>query len=137
MRRRAASTFEVTRWEPKSSEESGDRPVFGEVLVTKRYSGDLAGEGRARLLTCQADPADRSLGAGYVASERISATLDGREGTFVLHHWGAVAPGVPPRTGGHVVPGSGTGGLAGLAGEIEIAVAPGGTHTLRLDYAIG
>lgn len=35
---------------------------------------------------------------------------------------------------GHVVPGSGTGELAGLTGEIEISVAEDGTHTLTLDY---
>ena len=45
-----------------------------------------------------------------------------------------MGPGLPPRTFGHVVPGSGTGDLAGLAGEIEIDQADNGTHTLTLDY---
>lgn len=108
-------------------------PAFSQVLVLKSYRGDVEGEGRALLLTCQADPGDRSAGAGYVASERITGTLDGRRGSFVVHHWGIVASGAP-KTAGHVVPGAGTGALAGISGDMEIAVEPGGTHVLRLDY---
>lgn len=136
MKKRAESTFQVTGWDPSPGDEAAAGPALGEVVVTKRYEGDLTGEGRARLLTCQADPDDRSAGAGYVASERVSGTLGDRKGSFVLQHWGVVAPGKAPWTGGHVVPGSGTDGLEGLSGQMEIAVAPDGTHTLRLDYEI-
>lgn len=40
------------------------------------------------------------------------------------------------RTFGHVVPGSGTGELAGLGGDVEISRTPEGVHTLTLDYAL-
>lgn len=136
MKRCAESTFDVTRWDPAPADESGEGPALGAATVSKRYAGDLAGEGRARLLTCQVDPADRAAGAGYVASERISGVLHGREGSFVVQHWGLLGPGAAPRTGGHVVPGSGSGDLAGISGEMKIEVAPDGTHTLRLDYAL-
>jgi hypothetical protein len=56
-------------------------------------------------------------GQGYVASELVTATIDGRAGTFVLQHGGIGS------TGGEilfqfglVVPGTGTGDLAGLTG---------------------
>ncbi len=143
MRNRAIANFDVTRWDPRPYEDGGPEdgalaevagPALGQVFVLKSYRGDLKGEGRARLLTCQADVDDRSAGAGYIASERISGTLDGREGAFVVHHWGIVASGAAPRTAGHVVPGSGTGDLSGISGEMEIAVEPDGAHVLRLDY---
>jgi hypothetical protein len=41
-----------------------------------------------------------------------------------------------PRTAGHIVPGSGTGELVGLTGEVQIMVGAGGEHTLTLDYEI-
>jgi len=74
--------------------------------------------------------------AGYVASEEVSGTLAGRAGTFVLQHWGVAGRGAPPRTAGHVVPGSGTGELSGLSGTMEIHVDAGGAHTLALDFEI-
>ena len=52
----------------------------------------------------------------------------------MLQHGGLMESGLPPRMFGHVVPGSGVGELAGLAGEFEIDRAEDGTHTLTLNY---
>lgn len=133
---RIVSEFEVTGWEETPYGEEGDGPSLGEALVLKRYRGELEGVGRARLLMCRADLASNSENAGYVASERVEGHLAGRRGSFVLQHWGVVAAGMPPRTAGHVVPGSGTGELAGLTGTMEIAATQDGTHTLALDYEL-
>jgi hypothetical protein len=84
---------------------------------------------------CQADPSDLSAGAGYVASEMVVGRLAERVGTFVLQHWG-VSDRDGQQTGGHVVPGSGTGELAGLSGRVQIAVDADGAHTLMLEYEI-
>lgn len=141
MSRRAVCEFDVTGWDAKDGEppagaDAEDSPVLGEAVVRKRYRGRLEGEGTARLLTCQADLAKPMSDAGYLAAEQVSGTLDGKTGTFVMHHWGIVAAGSPPRTGGHVVPGSATGQLAGLSGTVEIAVDATGKHTLTLDYEL-
>ena len=48
-----------------------------------------------------------------------------------------MGPGVPPRTFGHVVPGSGTGDFAGLTGEVEVGQTGDGAHTLTLTYDFG
>jgi hypothetical protein len=50
-----------------------------------------------------------------MGNERVTATLDGRAGTFVLQH-GAWEGG----QWGFVVPGSGTGDLAGLRGDARL-----------------
>lgn len=136
MGRRIVSEFDVTGWDQTPYGEEGDGPGLGEAIVLKSYRGELEGEGRARLLMCRANPASNSENAGYVASEQVTGRLAGREGTFVLQHWGVAAAGEPPRTAGHVVPGSGTGELVGLTGTMEISVAPDGTHTLALDFEL-
>lgn len=131
------SDFEVTGWDAMPYGEEGEGPLLSEAHVVKRYRGDLDGEGRARLLMCRASAEGPLENAGYIVSEQVSGTLGGREGTFVLHHWGIAEPGVAPRTAGHVVPGSGTGGLAGLSGTMEIQVDADGRHTMTLEYEIG
>lgn len=136
MRRHVVAEFDVTGWDQTPYGAEGDGPSLGEALVLKSYRGELEGEGRARLLMCRADPASNSENAGYVASEQVTGRLAGREGTFVLQHWGVAEEGKPPRTAGHVVPGSGTGELTGLTGTMEISVAPDGTHTLALDFVL-
>lgn len=143
-RARVVAEFDVTSWDQKPYEGAPGGPALGEAVVGKTYRGDLAGTGEARLLMCRAEgevsgeekagqgPSD----AGYVASEQIVGRLDGREGSFVIQHWGVAAAGAAPWTAGHVVPGSGTGELAGLTGTVEIAVDADGKHTLALDYSI-
>ena len=131
---KTVSSFEVTGWDTR--DEEGERPLLSEAIVDKRYHGDLDGEGRVRLLMCRASADGPLENAGYIAMEQVSGTLGGRKGTFVFHHWGIAEAGAPPRTGGHVVPGSGTGELAGMSGTMEIHVDGDGGHTLALDYEI-
>ncbi len=133
---RAISSFDVTGWDQTRYEEEVTGPELSRATVRKAFRGDLVGESTAELLMCQADPSDLSSGAGYVASERVVARLGGRAGTFVLQHWGLSGGGGPQKAAGHVVPGSGTGELAGLSGEVEISVDANGGHTLTLDYDI-
>lgn len=136
MNAKIVSRFEVTGWDAEPYGESGDGPLLSEAQVVKRYHGNLDAEGRARVLMCRAGADGPLANAGYIASEQVTGSLDGREGTFVLQHWGIAEEGAPPRTAGHVVPGSGTGDLAGLSGTLEIAVGEDGTHTLSLEYRI-
>lgn len=136
MNAKIVSRFEVTGWDAEPYGESGDGPLLSEAQVVKRYHGNLDAEGRARVLMCRASADGPLANAGYIASEQVTGSLDGREGTFVLQHWGIADEGAPARTAGHVVPGSGTGDLAGLSGTLEIAVGEDGTHTLSLEYRI-
>jgi hypothetical protein len=134
MEKTVVASFEVASWVPRPGEDEGGGPVLTRAIVTKTFEGDLSGESRAELLMCQADPEDLTAGAGYVASEQFHGSLDGRRGSFVIHHWGVSEVGGRQRTSGHVVPGSGTGDLDGLRGQVEISVDESGKHTLRLTY---
>jgi hypothetical protein len=136
--RRARATFEDVGWDPgipPSGEGPAIGPIHSSAVVRKEFKGDLEGTSVADLLMCQTDAADLARGAGYIASERVEGTLDGREGSFVMHHWG-VSIDDARETGGHVVPGSGTGDLEGLQGQARISVNERGDHTLTLDYEL-
>lgn len=130
---RAHAEFDVTGWEQEPYEPSTGAGGFSRATVRKVFRGDLTGESVAELLLYQRDPQDLGAGAGYVASERVEATLRGRKGTFVLQHWGVSGDG-HRRTGGHVIPGSATAELRGLVGQVEIQVDAEGGHSLTLDY---
>ena len=126
--------FSVTGWEAAPYDEDQQGPRLSRVKVRKVFTGALEGESAGDLLMCMADAADFLKGAGYVVSERFVGTFNGREASFVFQHWGVSGGGAPPTTAGHVVPGSGTGALAGLTGTISIARSAAGAHTLVLDY---
>lgn len=132
---RAVASFTVTGWDQGEPEADPAGPTRSHATVRKQFEGDLAAESEARLLMCQADTADITAGAGYVASEVVRGALRGRDGSFVMQHWGLSADG-RERTGGHIVPGSGTGELTGLTGSVEISVDGDGGHTLTIDYEL-
>ena len=136
MTMRAVSSFEVTDWDqaPYGNQDAG--PALSRATVKKAFSGDLAGESTAELLMCQADPSDLDAGAGYVASEVVTGRLGGHAGSFVVQHWGLAGGALGNRTGGHIVPGTGTDELAGLSGRVEISVAADGAHSITIDYEL-
>jgi hypothetical protein len=72
--------------------------------------------------------------AGYVAIERVSGTLLGHTGTFMLQHSGTMTRGTPRLTI-TVVPDSGTGQLVGLAGTMTIEIA-NGKHSYVFEYTL-
>ena len=104
---KSEATFEITGWDQTPYDAPADGPPLTRATVRKRYAGVLDGESVAELLTCGE--------LAYTANERVVGALDGRAGTFVLQH-GAWEGG----QWGFVVPGSGTGDLAGLRGDARL-----------------
>jgi hypothetical protein len=122
--------FEVKMNPEAMSAVAADSGV-GRMSLDKRYHGALDASGKGEMLAYM----DRALGSGaYVAMELVRGTLDGRAGTFLLHHTGVMtrgAPGLAVR----VVPDSGSGELAGLSGTLNIRIE-GGKHYYDFDYAL-
>jgi hypothetical protein len=107
---KAAGAFEITGWDAQPPYDAPtDRPPLARITVRKRFSGPLEGESVAELLVCGE--------TGYVASERVTGRLDGRDGSFVIQHGGTARDGEPWQFG-NVIPGSGAGELAGLRGIV-------------------
>lgn len=125
--------FRTSGWEPDPAPlELGDAgPVaFGRATLRKEFSGPLTGTGVVTMTSAAVDQAP----VGYSALELVTGTLDGRSGTFVLQHSGVVGEGAPSPAG-VVLPGTGTGELAGLSGTMTIEHDASGP-VLHLDYRL-
>ena len=72
--------------------------------------------------------------AGYVAIERVTGTLRGKRGSFVLQHCGLMNRGVQSLSV-VVVPDSGTEELVGLQGEFKFIIK-GGSHSYEFNYRL-
>ncbi len=126
----ATGTFEVDLTPVDSAEEDGG-VTRGRFSMEKRFEGDLEGTSRGEMLAART-PVESS--AGYVALERVTGTLDGRRGSFVLQHSGTMDRG-EQRLSVTVVPDSGTGELEGIAGSMTISIE-NGTHRYELEYGL-
>lgn len=105
--------------------------ALGRMVLDKRYEGALDATGYGQMLAVRsATPGS----AGYVAMELVAGTLAGRAGTFALQHSGTMDRGAPTLRVS-VVPDSGTDGLEGLAGELNI-LNEGGAHSYVFDYTL-
>ncbi|HET7584962.1 MAG TPA: DUF3224 domain-containing protein [Gemmatimonadaceae bacterium] len=104
---------------------------IGRMGLDKRYHGGLEATSTGEMLSAGSA---RSSG-GYVAIERVTGTLDGRRGSFALQHNATMDAGTP-ELNIIVVPGSGTGELAGLSGRMTIDIAAGGAHSYELEYEL-
>jgi hypothetical protein len=122
----ARGTFAVTV-QPGAAELDG---AVARSELSKTLTGDLTGTGRGLMLSA-GDP--QTGEAGYVAVETVRGRLAGREGGFALQQFGTMHAGA--RVLHHeVVPGSGTGGLAGITGTLHLEVDDDGTHRYALEY---
>jgi hypothetical protein len=113
-------------------DDKSDDPLLGRMSLDKQYHGDLEATGKGQMLT--AGSAVKGSGA-YVAIEKVTGTLHGRAGSFVLQHTGTMTQDVPQLTI-IVVPDSGTGQLAGIAGKMTINIAAGGKHSYDFEYTL-
>ncbi len=104
----------------------------GRLAIDKTYRGDLVGASRGEMWTV-----DTSVkgSRGYVAIERVSGTLEGRAGTFVLLHQGVMSPGGNYRPRLIVVPNSGTDQLKDLSGIMTISTDHG-KHSYVVQYKL-
>jgi hypothetical protein len=125
----ARGTFEVTM-SPQAS-NTHDGVTESRLSLEKRYHGHLEAAGSGTMLSTTT-PVKGS--AGYVAVERVTGTLHGRSGSFVLQHAGLMNRAAPQLTVA-IVPDSGTGELAGISGHCGITVAPG-SHAYELHYTL-
>ena len=122
--------FEVTGWDPDPQTPAEHEAVrLGRVTLRKTFHGPLTGTSVVAMTSAAVGDAP----AGYAAVELVTGTLEGRRGAFVLQHTGVVEAGTDPA--GVVVPGTGTGELAGLTGTMTISHDDGAT-TLVLDYQL-
>jgi hypothetical protein len=130
MTQRASGTFEV-KMQPLGEGDVAAGSSLGRMSLDKQFSGDLQAVGKGEMLAARSDI---PTSAAYVAIERVTGTLHGREGSFVLVHKG-VMTGQSQRLVIEVVPDTGTGELVGLSGTLGIRIE-GGKHYYDFEYQL-
>ncbi|WP_369391597.1 DUF3224 domain-containing protein [Streptomyces sp. CG1] len=135
---RASGTFKVEEFTP--AEVRLPEPVVetavpvGVATMRKRYEGEAAGVS-ATLFTAAYD---QSSGTGtYVAMESFEGRLGERSGSFNFAHSATTHGEGREAEFFVIVPGSGTGGLAGIRGAGGMAVDADGTHRIWFEYEVG
>ena len=131
MTNQATGTFEV-KVKPLAEDEKVPGVVVGRMSIDKQWKGDIEGTSKGEMMTAST-PVKGS--AGYVAVEIVSAALKGRSGTFTLLHHATMKNEGDFKMMINVIPDSGTGGLAGLAGTLTIMIE-GAKHSYRFDYTL-
>jgi len=122
--------FEVRR-EAQPMLDMGDGAQAAHMRFEKVFRGPLEATGIVQMM---AVGTATEGSAAYVAVERIAGTLDGRAGSFFVHHTGVMDRGTPSLAIG-VVPDSGTGALVGLHGTLAIEIVDG-RHFYSFDYTL-
>jgi hypothetical protein len=130
MTQHAKGTFDV-KITPQGTEDKDGAAGLGRMSIDKQIHGDLTGTGKGEMLTGMSEV--KGSGA-YVAIERISGTLNGRTGSFILQHTGTMARG-EQHLSITVVPDSGTGQLIGIAGTFNLTITDG-KHFYDLAYTL-
>jgi Protein of unknown function (DUF3224) len=126
---RATGTITVRKYEPVSYEEPLDGPALTRIHVEESFTGDISGDGVVEFLQAARDDG----WASFVGIERVSGTLAGRSGTFLLQDNGSVEGQVVSGSW-FVVPGSGTGELTGLRGDGGFRANLGENADIHLEY---
>jgi hypothetical protein len=131
MTRHAKGTFEVRLTPQKPDSTEAESAKFGRMSLDKQFHGDLEATSQGEMLGAMTEIKGS---AGYVAMERVNGTLHDRSGTFVLQHSGTMTRGALQQSV-TVVPDSGTGDLAGLAGSMTIKIEEG-KHFYDFEYSM-
>jgi hypothetical protein len=100
------------------------------LALDKQFHGDLEATSKGEML---ASGGTQGTG-GYVAMEIVTGKLAGHTGSFALQHSGTMINNSFTLSI-VVVPGSGTGELAGIDGKMNIVIT-GGKHTYEFDYTL-
>ena len=126
---RAHATITVHTYQPAPYDQREEGPDLVRIHVEERFSGDIEGDGVVEFL--QAAHADGS--ASFVGIERVTGSVAGRKGTFLLQDSGTVDGSVVSGEW-FVVPGSGTGELVGLRGRGGFRANLGEGAQVHLDH---
>ncbi|MFI2202165.1 DUF3224 domain-containing protein [Streptomyces sp. NPDC020192] len=135
---RASGTFKVEEFTP--ADVRLPEPVVetavpvGVATMRKRYEGEVAGVS-GTLFTAAYDQASGS--GTYVAMESFEGALRERRGSFNFAHSATTLGEGREAEFFVIVPGSGTGALAGIRGSGGLRIDADGTHRVWFEYEVG
>jgi hypothetical protein len=113
----ATGTFTV-QITPLAADEYADAQSMGRMHLDKQFTGDIVGAGKGQMLTGMGSVPGS---AAYSAIERVTGSVHGRSGSFMLQHTGVMHDGAQELSI-TIVPGTGTGALTGIAGTFALRI---------------
>ena len=110
----AKGPFDVTI----TKQDTAPDAAVARNLLYKEFHGDLDATARGEMLAAFEPLTNAGV---YVAIDRVTGTLHGRSGSFLIAHRG-IANAEGQTLDIVIVPGSGTGQLAGITGTLGIEI---------------
>lgn len=124
-------TFAFTLWDENAYSEIEGGPKLSRVAVTNSFDGGLVGTSVMEYLMAYVSD---SFGT-FIGYERIEGTIDGRRGSFCLHHEGRFDDtGISTKM--TIIEETGTGDLAGISGSGSYTTIHGVEETAKITFLI-
>lgn len=127
----ARGGFEVKIGPPEPQASPPDGPALFKRSLSKQYSGDLTGSAIGAMQFVGKPEIGE---AAYTALESFVGQLQGRKGSFALAHLGLMSGGKQDLRI-NIAPGSGSGELSGIGGELLLRIEAG-EHFYELNYRL-
>lgn len=122
------ATFKSIEWKESPITADDETPRMTRASCKQEYTGGIVGTSQLEYLMVYNDGG----AAHFVGMERIVGTVDGRKGSFALHHHGVFENGVA-RMRLTVVDGAGTGALETLRGGGQFESPHAAAYHVTLD----
>jgi len=132
MATKGTGTYQVTGWDEQPYDEQDGVAKTTVASIDNTFTGVIEGSGHSR--TIMVYPSEAS--ANFVGLQRVTGSIGGRKGSFVLQASGDWVGGTA-RAQWSVVPDSGTGELEGLTGTGGYVSGENGACDYTLDYDFG
>lgn len=127
----STGTYQITGWDEQPYDEK-DGVKLTKATISNGFTGDISGDGKAEYLMAYAGDSY----ASFVGLQKVTGTVAGRSGSFVLQVSGTYEGGTA-KADWFVVPGSGTGELSGLTGRGGYRSSGGTSAEYTLEYSLG
>jgi len=128
MSKKVTSAFTNDSWDEVPNDAWAE-DTLSRASITKTFTGEITGTSKVESIMLRT-PNDGPM--VYVAVERFDVKIDGKSGGFVLIHDATMVDGKYDSSW-RVLPGSGSGDLAGITGTGEITPK----HDFFLTYDLG
>ncbi|GAA0949810.1 DUF3224 domain-containing protein [Virgisporangium aurantiacum] len=131
MAEQAKATLTIGSWNEGPYQEWDSGAKLVKASVTGTFAGDIEGDGSSEMLMAYRSASS----ASFTGLQLVDGSVGGRSGRFVIELSGTFEAGTAT-VAWTVVPGSGTGELAGITGTGGYTAGPGDfpTITVGLDY---
>ena len=131
MTHHAAGSSDVKLAPQKPDNPQAEEAKVGRMSLDKEFHGDLEAISKGEMISLMTETKGSTV---YAAIERVTGKVQGRKGSFALHHTGIMTRGEPELVI-KVVPDSGSGELTGITGSMTIKIE-GKNHFYEFDYSL-